>query len=272
MIRISTKILKMAAVLYLAGATATMATIVDQWDFTYADGTGLADALSNNGVNLGGNSAFAVVQGNALEFNSDNTDGSTTTKSTFRTTDLSQDPITAGIVEVSWTLVSSSMVNTDGADGSARVGFSLRDTDPINDDLGFVRLQYRGGPNEFRLEFTDALVSNSPVASFSGNTISDLKIRYQLDLDNTGSAGSFQLWYTESGMSEVHAITNGVVPTGGQVDQLRTVQQVTNGGTDWRQGDTMVIDNLAIQIIPEPSTAALMAVLGGTLAFWRRRR
>ncbi len=266
------KIVKMVACLVVAGATTSttaMATIIDQWDFTYADGTGLNTALSNNGTKLGTDSPPVSVQGNALEFGSNNP----TTASTFRSGTLSTSPLSSGQVEVSWDVVSADFTLTSAiVDASGQVGFGLRDTIPGNNDIAFARLRYQQSSDSFQLQYSDDVGNNQTAGTFAGHNLANLSIRFVADFDNAGSAGSFQLYYTLGAGAEVAAVTTGVIEAGTQVDAFRTVQQITNGGTNWQVGDTMLIDNLTVQIIPEPSTAALMVVIGGALAFWRRRR
>jgi len=259
-----------AAFLFLATGLA-QADIVDQWDFSYADGTQLSAALSNNGISLGNDSAFAAVRNNALEFSSNQTAGTPTTLSTFRAIDLSVDPITSGVVEVAWDVVSANFALSDAVNGAGRVGFVLRLPGSPNVDLG-ARLVFNG--NDFVIDYTDATGSNVSIVTWAGvNSLADLNIRYTVDLDNAGAAGSFNLFYTEGANAEVQAYS-GTVPTGFIIEQFRTAQQVTNGGTNWQAGDTMLVDNLTVStVVPEPATFALLAGIAGLgIVLYRRRR
>ena len=245
-------------------AASSQAALIDLWEFSESNGTGLSGALSNTGNNLGNDATLVSVQNGTLEFSSD-WDGSSGTASTFRTTDLSTDPITSGIVQVSWTVTSASFVNTEAVGGAGRVGFELRDTDPSNNNFATVKLNYLGASNEFALDYGDG---QAVIAS--GTSLSDLNVRYVADLDNAGNAGSYRVYYSFGAGPETALITDGILDAGVQIDDFRTVQQVTNGGTDWRAGDTVYIDNLRVESIPEPSSTALIGLAG--LGFILRRR
>ncbi len=253
-------------------AAASASTIIDQWEFTHPDGTGLSGATSNNGVPIGGDSpGLASVQGNQLQFSSTNTnngDPSNDNLSSFRTTTLSSSP-SSGKVEVSWTITTADFTNSLAVSGSARVGFFLRDTTPGvagNNDLG-MRLEFNG--SDFNLQYTDATGTNQNAAGFSGATISDLDIRYIIDFGSLGTVGSFQGFYTLGAGSEQLAIT-GTAHSGFTLEQFRTVQQVTNGGTNWITGDTLNVDNLTVAV-PEPSSTALLGLTGLGLLIRRRK-
>lgn len=261
------KMFRSLLILPLFVSSTFAATIVDSWTFGQADGTDLAGVLSNNGTALGNNSGGLVTtQGGELEFTSD-WNGATGSASTFRTTNLDTDPITSGLVQVQFTVTSAGFTATDAVDGSGNVWFGLRDTNPSNNEFARGRLRYEGGPNQFVIQGN----GNTALATFSGNSLSDLTIRYVVDLDNQTALDSYQLFYTIGINPEVQVLSTQLDPTGGlQIDDFRLAQQITNGGTDWRAGDTMTIDNLSVSIIPEPSAAFFGGL--GMLCLLRRRR
>jgi len=185
--------------------------------------------------------------------------------------------LTSGVYEISWDVTSASF--TSGTT-SANVGFEFRDrvgtSDPSDDIvIGAVRMRFEGG--ELKLQYSDAYVTNALVASSGTPTLgANLYVYARIDLDNAGSAGSFQVGYKYGSDPIEHTIQNGTANVGASLslDGYRIVQQTTDGFNDWATGDTVSIDNFTLSAVPEPSTFAIIAGLFacGVIALRRRRR
>ncbi len=261
----------------LTGLT-VQAQIIESWDFTGTNGSGLPNGV--NGTSLLA-PAQATIQGNRARITSDNTDNLTegavgatvNAGDIFRAPVLSGAPITTGIVQMSLNL-SGDLTTTDTlADGDGRLQFMLRDN--TNSDVGGVRMRFDslgGATGEFALDVSDSLVDNTSVATFAGNTLTDLNLRAVYDLDNKGSAGSFQVYYQLGVASEVLAYNGTLSAAAPDISRLRWVAQMDNGGTNWAGGDFYEFDDLVISQVPEPTTYALLALTGFGLCWTLRRR
>lgn len=244
-------------------AAGLRAEIIDEWTFDYPDGTGVGDALSLQGADWGANSGSnAVVFGGELQFQYDGV-----TASTFRNATPSSDAgSTAGRYQLSWTYAGVDFTLTHGtsATNAGRIGFGIRNTNNNND----VSLRLVGVGGEIILERSDADNSNVSLASFSGSTLSNLQVRLLFDFDQRGSAGSFQVFYTTNGGSEVSAVTDGTLPADFELSVIRMVQQTTNGGASWIPGDTVRVDNLVLEtVIAEADIAGIRTVTATGLQF-----
>lgn len=258
---------KIIAILATGLVASLHADIIDEWTFAYPDGTGVGEALSLQGADWGSSvNANATVQDGELEFFYDGSSAST-----FRNATPSSDAgATAGQYQLSWTYTSVdfSLTHANTSTNVGRVGFGIRSTvGTVNSD---VNLRLIGVGNEIVLERSDANNNNTAFTSFSGSTLVNLQIRLFYDLDNRGNAGSFQVYYTPNGGSEVAAITDGTLHSDFELDAIRMIQQTTNGGASWVQGDTVRVDNMILEsVVPEPSMLALVGL--GSLLLIRRR-
>ena len=254
----------------LSGSLSAAAlTPLDTWSFTYSNGTQLNIALSDTGKSLGSSSTIASVESNQLKFFSDVDGTPPETASTFRT--LNYSPVfSSGLLALSWDYTSASFTNTAGVSGTANVGFGFRKTSATSGDVG-LRLRFDG--SNLLLQFQDSVFPNwSSLLTISGNQLSqNLSVRLEANLDNAGNAGSFQAFYKLGSAPEVTALSTGSLPAGFAVEALRTAQQTTNGGTNWRAGDTVFVDNLVVSI-PEPTTFLLLGAGVGMFVLFRRRR
>lgn len=261
------KVILVAGMAMYGFAVNIPADVIDLWSFTYANGTLVGSALSEQGSDWGAdNGVNAVVQNQRLEFAYDGS-----IASTFRNATPSGgfSGATTGKYELSWTVTSAdfSLTHANSSTNLGRVGFGIR-TLPANLDAN-VRLI--GINNELRLDYSDSVANSSVFQTFSGSTIQNLQLRLVYDLDNRGNAGSFQVFYTPDGGSEVAAVTSGTLHSGFELDAVRMIQQTSNGGTSWMPGDTVVVDNVTLSVVPEPSTLAFLGVSATLLYFSRRR-
>ncbi len=222
------------------------AAVVDAWHYDdLADGSGVS-AASSAGI-VGGvtfpDYALGSIQNEAIRWQSDGV-----TDSMYRGRNLSSyDGATNGIFELSVDFLDADFSGTALlSNGLGRVQLAFRDGS--NTDAGF-RLAFtaNGGSNGlFRLEGTDDLNNNLQLASFSGTTLGHLSVRAIFDLDNRGSADSFNVYYRHDGGAEIEA-HSGQLSADFDLGQLRYVVQTYNGGCNWAAGDRISVDNLIVR-------------------------
>ena len=235
--------------------------VIDQWNFSEADGTGPNDALSSNGVGLAPgsvNSELAQVSEGELLFGSDGTSGGV-----FTAIDLYEDPITTGIIETTFKVTAASFNNTyanylnnNDVDSvlPARVGFRVQDRRDGNKNIGSVRLVYDPELNEFQAlgsAFGSGEALPAVIQTGSPVLLEDITLRMLIDLNEPNIPGSYQLWFTYGSGDEQLAVFDGVVGEAfngsTQIDVFGITQQITNGDTNWLAGDSVSIDDLVIQ-------------------------
>lgn len=226
-------------------------TVIDEWHFEEADGTAPSAAKSNKGTALGGNPPAAVIQvsGGALVFGSDGVESGV-----FTASDLSEDPITSGIIEVSFTVTAACFNNTYANSVlPARAGFRLQDRQDGNKNVGVLKFVYDPVENQFQANSETFGSGSKTVAIQSGSPVllEDVTLRMLIDLDEPTVPGSFQAFFTYGDGEEQVVVFDGVVGEafGGntQIDVFGINQQITNGSTGWEVGDTVAIDDLVIQ-------------------------
>jgi len=253
----------------LLSATAVQAGVLEAWTFSEGDGTGINNTLSDLNTRFGpAASGNASVQAGALQFGYDGSTGSIFQGQGFAG---SVGSLSSGVYDISWTFTSASF--TSGTT-LASVGFAFTDRVDTTGDLGQLELRYDAGT--FGLRFDDAVVgAGTPIAGFSvsANTLAALAITVRIDLDNAGTAGSFQIGYQYDADPFIWAVTDGTAVAGLTLDGYEIQQQATIGERDWVAGDTVTIDNFTLSQVPEPSTyAAYAGVLALGVAALRRRR
>jgi len=217
--------------------------LVDLWDYdSNTNGASMSEGVSTGYV---GGAAFsdsnlAAISNNMLRFAYDGVE-----QSIFRVTPVSgASGMSTGKFELAWDYVSIDFANTEAAVSNANVGINIRDTVlAAKPSVGF-RVQYNGTANEMNLQLTDGAGANQTLASLPGSSLSNLHVRLQMDLDNSGSAGSVNMFYTLDGEPEVPLTYGGAVPAGFQLSEYRLVVQTINGGNGWQLGDAVYTDNL----------------------------
>ena len=253
-------------------------TVVDAWTYDgIADGSGLSAGISTGLV--GGvtfpDYALASIQHEAVRWQSDGV-----TDSMYRGKDLSSyDNATSGVFQLSVDYLDADFTATAAlSNGLGRVQFALRDSSGTDAGFRLIFTSGEGTDPKFRLEAADDLGSNQFLDNFSGTTLSHLNVRAVYDLNNRGSAGSFNVYYRFDGGSEVAAYT-GQLPSDFNLDLLRYVVQTYNGGANWAAGDRISADNLTlsklddsppptflIDPISKPDAAVDSAYTGQTIA------
>lgn len=226
-------------------------TVIDSWHFEEADGTAPSAALSYNGIGLGGSppAAVAQVSGGALVFGSDGVEAGL-----FTASDLSEDPITSGIIEVSFKVTAACFNNTfANSTLPARVGFRLQDRQDGNQNIGILKFVYDPVANQFQANAETLGSGAGTVAIQTGSPVllEDVTLRMLLDLDEPTVPGSFQAFFTYGDGEEQVVLFDGILGEAfmgtTQIDIFGINQQITNGSTDWKAGDTATIDDVIIQ-------------------------
>jgi hypothetical protein len=256
--------------------------VIDEWTFSEANGTNANNTLSNNGVALGGgtDTTLAQTSNGEMLFGSANTDGSGNV-GLFSATDLTRDPITSGKIEVAYEVTSADFTNTKANGTSeARAGFRVQDRRDGNVTFAQTQFIYDPETDQYLLRyqtFNDS--TENVVIQDNGSAVLavPLSVRMVIDLDNPGDPGSFSVYYAIGNNAEQVATesgTLGLVFAGStQIDAFGLANQITNGGADWRAGDTVTVDNVvvseAVDVVPSivvSSTEATVsfATLNGT--------
>jgi hypothetical protein len=224
--------------------------VIDVWH--YHDNLATTNLPLSQGVSTGmvggvafSNADIASITNNMLLFQ--HTSLASSQDSLFRVaTPSAYASASTGIYELAWDYVAADFALTDAANSNANVGITVRDKVHGNVSMGF-RVQYHGADNEFRLQMDDANGNNQTMATFAGNTLSNLSVRLVMDLDNSGVTNSAALLYSLNGDTEVGATYNGKVHANFELTEYRMIVQTINGGTGWQIGDTVWTDNLKFE-------------------------
>jgi endo-1,4-beta-xylanase len=229
--------------------------VVDAWQYdSLSNGAGLAEGVSTGLV--GGvffnNNDLAAIQEGTVRWQSDGV-----SDSMYAGKDLSSsDGAGNGFFQLSVDYLDGDFTATAAlTNGTGRVGYAFRN-DPAGtkEDAGFRLVFFSGGGSNafYRLEVTDALGNNQHAGTFPGTTLEHLNVRAVYDLDNSGSLGSFKVYYRLDGGSEVAAYTGGQLVSGFALDQLRNVVQTFDGSANWAAGDKISTDNLIVRTLGAP--------------------
>lgn len=252
--------------------TSATATLVQDWQFNDAVDTQL-NQTSNTGT-IGtawnfrlGNPDQGYTDGSSFVFGDDGAGGAGslpvsadfTRKATF-----TGDAISSGLFQFEFRI--------DGWD---------LDTAPAANNGVTLKLANGGGANTINMIFNIISTGNNVRTRHArsgalGGTASQdvlnglvssegIIVRVEGDLD----AGTWSSkWKYDSDLSFTDKVTDGTGFT--SIDEI--ILTVEGDPNAWGAGDHIALDYVSLDIIPEPSTGALMAVIGGALALWRRRR
>ncbi len=257
-----------SVVISLSGVTVPTneVNLVDAWYYDgLTNGSALSDGISTGLVGGAGfnDDDLAVIENQAVRWMADGVD-----ESAFRTAIPSSSlGVTNGRYQLSVDYLDADFTGSAAeTNGDARVGFGIRSYAATTNDLSWrLRFVSGGGTNAYyQLQVTDAAAVNQTVATFPGATLEHLNIRSVLDLDNRGSSGSVELYYSLNGAGEVAAYTDGELASDFELDEIRIVVQTINGGANWVPGDKVYTDNLMLASLgeaPEPPPPPVRTVL-----------
>ena len=248
------KIMMILAALALIAGSAS-AALLENWDFEAGDekstvtGTTLA-----GGVNIG----HTVVGGEIVY------DRGTGTGASFKSfKDEAYAGADSGVYQISYDIVAADFALTAAADGNAQFGFGARFNDGSNKDLNAL-FRYNGTSDQFQLSLKTA-EGNQTVALADGTTIADVNVRQVVDID----AGTYNVWYTIGAGSEQLAYS-GATYADQTIGEFRQQMQTINGGNNMVAGDTLTMDNITVEAIPEPATIGMLG-LGALVTMFVRR-
>ena len=227
------------------------ANVIDAWSYEgLTNGAGLASGTSTGLV--GGvstpNYAPASIQNETVRWQSDGV-----AESLYRNiVPSSSVGSSQGLYQLSIDYLDADFSASAAiSNGSGRVAVGVRDSNArdVNFRLGF---NSGGGTTpEYWLQVSDDLGNNQTIATFPGTTLAHLSVRALYNFDNSGSAGSYKVYYRFEGGNEVEAYTGGQLPAGFALDQLRLTVQTYNGGVNWAAGDRVYTDNLVLRSLGE---------------------
>ena len=253
----------------LTSSLAASAAVIEQWDM---NGNGQWQNSLTTGLNLGGH------------YNTNNhTLAQTDDDGTFLFAPASlpqgfggKTPLTAPI-DLTQGVVTLSFAFT-GVDWSGNptvnnnIAFRLYESDAA--DAEYVGVQILDGFSTDRLR---SRWDNSAAFGGTGSTFG----RYGADLTASGNYSVvLEIDYANneirlSGAQDWDPVANGSGVLTNSVDfaaaGFTTIANFQTRYANWSAGDTMLVDDITISQIPEPATVGLVAIMGGSLLFIRRR-
>ncbi|HAV14314.1 MAG TPA: hypothetical protein DCX06_12595 [Opitutae bacterium] len=236
--------------LFLALTTTLFADVevIEKWEFSEPDGTQFSGMFSNSGTHLANvDRASASVSDGKLTFTNAGDEDSIFLINAFAARGLA-----SGVYEASWTYTDADFSATHEAGARASIGFDLRDNNGTAykgyDDLliGGVRLNYE--KQWIELQYQDSVAENYiRIAKIERSILpAPLHVRMRIDLDKSGEPGSFQVFLKLGDEDEINPLTDGVISAGAKLSSYRILQQITNGNTNWKKGDSVSIDNFTL--------------------------
>lgn len=224
------------------------AEVLEKWTFDYPDGTPLSQMLSDQGWPLANaDKPSARVRAKRLEL-----DAQGDIDAIFLINEFSSKPAKTGLYEVAWTFASAGFARTHEVKGRANAGFDFRDTGDTRykgkDDrvLGGVRLRYE--KKVILIEYQDSTTDKfTEIARVERVVLPEpLHVRIRFDLDQAGQPGSMQVFLSLGDEPEIQPVTDGIIPEGVSLSGYRLIQQITNGGTNWQEGDYVTLDDFML--------------------------
>lgn len=243
-------------------AVAVSAAIIDEWDM---NGNGTWQN-SNNGLNLGGhyktnNQQVAQIPNDGTFIFSPTSASGFGGKSAF----TSSADLTAGIVRLSWTYTAMDWSTTPAA--NTQVGIRLWN----NAGTEYVGMSFLDNNNKI-FAYTKSSANLGNLNTKEGRVINGLSdsttprtVYLDLDYANSEVRMYANTWQWNGG-SDVH--TNAVNFAAAGVTDISKFQTFYQ---NWGTGDTTTFDNLRVEAIPEPATLGMIAAVGVSLLFIRRR-
>lgn len=159
----------------------------------------------------------------------------------------------SGLCQISYNITNSRLTNTNTVHG--KFGWGLRYGSSDCD----VFVQYTN--NTFRLIINDKNGTMEAALPITGTQVQDLQVRQLYDLDASGNAGSFRVYYSIGMSSEVEVFQNQLtLHDNFQIDELR-MNVFANGFGDY---DFISFDNLVLE---EPSQEITLAFIDKSISF-----
>ncbi|GAA5494359.1 hypothetical protein Rhal01_00519 [Rubritalea halochordaticola] len=253
----------------ILAASAHAAVMLEQWNFDDSAGTGLANVSNTGSVgtawnfNLAGQPGEGATDGTGnlvLEANTDA--GSSTISSDYTRKATFSSSVTTGAYTFEYSLSNWDLNDTAGADAIAgQEGFTLKIDDGAGNQINLITA-LTGADNNVRVRHaTNGTVSGTAAQSTIGLSGSTLVVRVEGNLDD----GTFTTSYdTGSGFNTLIADGTGLNSIGEIILSIEGDQ----GG--WSSTDSMSVDYIQLEAIPEPSSTALIGL--ASLGFILRRR
>ena len=224
------------------------AEVIEMWEFSEEDGTSLSGMLSNKGTALANkDKPSAKVSNGRLKFTAEGEEDSI-----FLTYEFGAPNPTTGIYEASWKFTSAAFPNTMEAKGRAFAGLDLRDTGATtfkgSDDrvIAGVRIGFLKGAIVVQSQDHEGRAYEE-IAKVERVVLPEpLSVRIRMNYDTVGQPGSMQIFLRLGDEEEINPVSDGVLPEGYQLKGYRVIQQITNGGTNWKMGDYVTIDDFSL--------------------------
>ncbi|MBL6838971.1 MAG: hypothetical protein ISQ75_07860 [Puniceicoccaceae bacterium] len=235
-------------VLLVSSVFAESTKMLEQWTFSETDGTSLSLMLSDKGTPLASvDRPSARVKDGKLWV-----DAEGEYDSIYLINEFAGKPFSSGVYQVNWTFTNAAFAGTHGVKGKANAGFDIRDTGDTrykgNDDvvLGGVRLSYE--KKAIEIQYQDSLQERYTEIALVDRVVlpEPLHVRILFDLDRSGEPGSMQVFLRLGEEEEINPLADGIIPKGVQLKGFRLTQQITNGGSNWQQGDSVGMDNFTL--------------------------
>ena len=260
------------AIMVAIAVSASAATTVD-FQFGDATGTGLQDTVNSgdNGATWNfnirndpgtGTRTEGATDGGALSIGHDTTAGSSpittdyTRKADFAST------LTSGTYVLEYSLENWNIQNTATANGATNNAQGI--TIKLVGTGGTINLAtaLNSSNSNTRARHSLSGLTGTAAQTNIGNSGSDLIVRIAGNL-NTGA-------FTTS-VKEGIAAWNPIITNGAGMTDISSIYLTIEGGVAWADNDHMDVDYITLDVVPEPSSTALLG-LGGLALMLRRRR
>lgn len=224
------------------------AEVIEKWEFSEEDGTGLSAMLSDKGTAFSNkNKPSAKVSNGRLRFTAEGDHDSI-----FLTHEFAAPNPTDGIYEASWIFTSAAFPNTMEVKGRAFAGIDIRDTGETtykgDDDkvIAGVRIGFHKGSIVVQYQDHEG-AAYQEIAKVDRVVIPEpLNVRIRFDYSKVGKPGSMMIYLQMGDEDEINFISDGVLPEGVRLKGYRIIQQITNGGTNWKLGDYVTVDDFTL--------------------------